>query len=150
MSETTRDRSSTSPSVFISYAHQDADVARNLTEKLRAAGIGVWGDAQNQLGDNWAERIESQLRSADYMLILVTTAALQSKQVMANASPRAMREYGDRDVTVVPVLLEDVELPPSLSGIQYLDFRGSQDRAIEALVSRLSSGVEIDFSTFSY
>lgn len=149
MSETTRDRSPASPSVFISYARQDTEVARNLAEKLQAAGVGVWWDAHIKLGENWAETIEAQLRSADYILILVTTAALQSKQVMANASPRAVREYGDRDVTVVPVLLEDVDMPPSLSGIQYLDFRDNQDRAVDALVSRLSSGAEIDFSAFS-
>ncbi|MBR0820284.1 TIR domain-containing protein [Bradyrhizobium liaoningense] len=148
MAEASNDGSRSSPSVFISYARSDADVAAELATRLEAAGIGVWRDSHVAPGENWAAAIEGQLRAADYLIILVTHAALASDWVMAETS-EAIREYSDRAVTVVPVLLENVEMPLSLSRIQYLDFRGDKQRAMDALVSHLSASVDIDLSEFT-
>jgi len=44
--------------VFLSYASQDADAARQICDALRAAGIEVWFD-QSELrgGDAWDQSI---------------------------------------------------------------------------------------------
>ena len=49
--------------VFLSYASQDAEVARRICEALRAAGIEVWFD-QSELrgGDAWDHKIRQQVR----------------------------------------------------------------------------------------
>lgn len=40
--------------VFLSYASQDADVAKRICDALRAAGIEVWFDASElRGGDVW-------------------------------------------------------------------------------------------------
>ena len=44
--------------VFLSYASQDAEVARRICEGLRADGVEVWFDADGGLehGDEWVAR----------------------------------------------------------------------------------------------
>ena len=46
------DKSNTA--VFLSYASQDADAARNIGDALRAAGVEVWIDTSElRGGDAW-------------------------------------------------------------------------------------------------
>jgi len=53
-----------SRAVFLSYASQDAEVARRICEALRSAGVEVWFD-QNALrgGDAWDAAIRRQIKS---------------------------------------------------------------------------------------
>jgi tetratricopeptide (TPR) repeat protein len=49
--------------VFVSYASQDAEVARRICDALRAAGVEVWFD-QSELrgGDAWDAKIRKQIK----------------------------------------------------------------------------------------
>ena len=49
--------------IFLSYASQDADVARRICDALRAAGLEVWFD-QSELrgGDAWDASIRKQIK----------------------------------------------------------------------------------------
>jgi TolB-like protein/tetratricopeptide (TPR) repeat protein len=62
-----------SKSVFLSYASQDADVARRICDALRAAGIEVWFD-QSELrgGDAWDASIRNQIKACTLFVPLVS------------------------------------------------------------------------------
>ena len=49
--------------IFLSYASQDAEVARRLCDALRAVGLDVWFD-QSALrgGDAWDASIRRQIK----------------------------------------------------------------------------------------
>ena len=49
--------------VFLSYASQDAGIARRIADALRAAGLEVWFD-QNELrgGDAWDVSIRKRIK----------------------------------------------------------------------------------------
>jgi hypothetical protein len=51
--------------IFLSYASQDADVARRICDALRAVGVDVWFD-QSALrgGDAWDASVGPELRNA--------------------------------------------------------------------------------------
>ena len=59
--------------VFVSYASQDAQVARRIAEALRAAGVEVWFD-QNELrgGDAWDQKIRKQIRECTLFLAIIS------------------------------------------------------------------------------
>lgn len=61
--------------VFVSYASQDAEVARRICDALRAAGIEVWFD-QNELvgGDAWDRKIRSQIRDCTLFLPIISAS----------------------------------------------------------------------------
>lgn len=65
--------SDSSKAVFLSYASQDAEVARRICEALRAAGIEVWFD-QNELvgGDSWDAKIRKQIRECTLFVPMIS------------------------------------------------------------------------------
>jgi TolB-like protein len=66
--------SDSSKAVFLSYASQDADVARVIADALRGAGVEVWFD-QNELrgGDAWDKKIRTQIRDCTLFLPIIST-----------------------------------------------------------------------------
>jgi TIR domain len=69
--------------VFLSYAHhKDEALQQELSEHLGALKhekiIETWYDRQISPGDNWSEEIARQLDEADLILLLVSSAFLDS------------------------------------------------------------------------
>src|SRR5688572_3156207 len=65
--------------VFLSYASQDAEVARRICETLRASGVEVWFD-QSELvgGDAWDQKIRKQIKDCA-LLIPIISGATQAR-----------------------------------------------------------------------
>ena len=59
--------------MFLSYASQDAEAARRITETLRAAGIEVWFD-QSELrgGEAWDASIRRQIKGCKLFLPIIS------------------------------------------------------------------------------
>ena len=58
---------------FLSYASQDADVARRICAALRAAGLEVWFD-QSELrgGDAWDASIRKQIKECALFVPMIS------------------------------------------------------------------------------
>jgi adenylate cyclase len=69
-----------SKAVFLSYASQDAEAARQLCNSLRAAGIEVWFD-QSELrgGDSWDALIRRQIKGC-YLFVPIISANTQARE----------------------------------------------------------------------
>lgn len=134
--------------VFISYAWNDRAVASSLAAALQDAGLRVWWDAhQLQSGGRWAEQIEEGIRSADILLVLVSQQMLQSEWALRELRlPSFTSALEDRAITVIPILLEDCNLPPALAGRVWLDMRGDRGEAIRHLVSQLKAAPWVDLA----
>ena len=67
--------------VFISYASQDAEAARQICDLLRASGIEVWLD-QGELrgGDAWDEKIRRQIKTCALFLPVISARAQARKE----------------------------------------------------------------------
>ena len=61
--------------VFLSYASQDAEVARRIGEALRAVGINVWLDESKLVGgDAWDATIRKQIKECALFLPMISAA----------------------------------------------------------------------------
>jgi hypothetical protein len=56
------------------------------------------------------------------------------------------RELTTRDVTVLPVMIEDCKIPPLLADRQYLDLRFNFEKGLDQLVEEMGLTPSIDFS----
>jgi TolB-like protein/Flp pilus assembly protein TadD len=65
--------SGSTPTVFLSYASQDAEAAHNICQALRAAGIEVWFD-QSELrgGDAWDQSIRRQIKACGLFVPVIS------------------------------------------------------------------------------
>ena len=94
--------------VFISHAHSDKLLARNVAEALSRSGLEVWSDADVMPGDNWAEEHAEALDSSQAMIVLLSPASLQSQEVRSDISfALGQQPYKDR---VIPVVISSYDL----------------------------------------
>lgn len=91
--------------VFVSYATENADVAREVVAALKAGGAGIW-IAPDSIppGAAYNEAIVAGLRASDTLAVLVSKAANASKHVM-----REVALADDQGKRILPVRIEPVE-----------------------------------------
>lgn len=91
--------------VFISYAREDSDTARQLASLLEAAGLSVWWDPQLRVGQDFALEIDRVLQQIRCVLVLWSADSVDSHWVRSEASE------GLRLGKLVPVALDN-STPP--------------------------------------
>jgi hypothetical protein len=128
------------PTVFLSHSHEDNEVVREFATGLRENGLRVWLDeAELKIGDSLVEKIEHGLDAADYVAFFLSSHSLKSPWAQQELNVAMSRQIsGGRGASVLPVLLEDVELPPLLRSVVYLDLR---NRDIQSAVQKFVDAV---------
>ncbi len=126
----------------MSYSRNDSDFVLSLTHKLRASGARVWLDQLDiQPGMAWDETIAEALQDSDALLLVLSKASVDSKNVNDEYSYAL-----DEGKTVVPVLLEECEIPFRLRRLQYVDFTRDSTAGMNALLQTLGiSGSDSGF-----
>ena len=96
---------------FISYAHVDAALLKDLTAHLSALKheglVDAWDDRQILAGDAWADEIDTRLNAADVILLLVTADFINSEYCYGKELTRALERNADpKDrAIVIPIIL---------------------------------------------
>ncbi len=126
------------PYVFISYSRENADVARDIADRLVRARIGVWIDERNlRAGDRFEPAIEAAVGCASCVLVLCSPSALRSEWV-TRESALAL----ERGTPTMPILLEgtaETSVAKNLQSLQYVDLR--KPSSFEGCLSRLIAAI---------
>jgi nucleotide-binding universal stress UspA family protein len=128
------------PTVFLSYSHEDKEIVSEVAELLRADGIDVWFDlSEIHWGDSIQERVSRGLDSADFLAFFMSPSSLGNAWPRAELNTIISRQLsGDRGAMVLPILLQDTEIPPILRDIRYLDLR---DRDVKGKAQELIAAI---------
>ena len=139
-----------SAKVFLSYAQADKQAARYIADALKRSGVSTWFDEwELKLGDSIVQHIEEGVTSSDFVLVLLSPAAVQSKWIQVEWSAALARELNDRAIRVLPVLIADCEIPPLLAARTYIDLRGDVESGVNRLIAQLSAAPAIQYSHFT-
>lgn len=110
--------------VFISYSSTDKVLARRLADSLSLYAVPVFLDERQILiGDSIPARIYEALERATHVMYLVSSSSIQSRWVQEELSVAKTRQMQARGCRILPILIEDVSIPASLTHIKYADFR---------------------------
>ncbi len=111
------------PSVFISYSTKDRDLAKRLHDDLREMGANVFQFEESATPGMpaWKEVIEA-IDKADWFVVLLTQAAVESKPVDAEIEHAHHRHLNRGRPGLVPALVEAGEKPPLLARLTTLPF----------------------------
>lgn len=137
-------------SIFLSHSSKDKAFTRNLAERLRKAGVRVWLDeAELNIGDSLLTKISTAIESADFIAVIISHNSVQSSWVQTELRMAMSRELEDKNVRVLPILIEPCELPMFLRDKLYADFSKSDD--FDAPFARLlrALGVELPLTELS-
>lgn len=95
--------------LFFSYSHQDEELRDELAKRLKTLErhkvIESWSDRQIGAGRNWAQEIEDNLKSADIILLLVSSDFLYSDFCNEVELRQAMERHAAGEACVIPIIL---------------------------------------------
>lgn len=124
--------------IFISYNHSDKEFAETLAANLVQAKQNVWIDKwELNAGDSLIERIENALGDADAILVLLSKSSVQSEWCKKELRSGLVRELEEKSVLVIPLVLDDCEIPLFLREKLWVDFRKSKDEQLAFLIRSL-------------
>ncbi|SMC57389.1 TIR domain-containing protein [Fulvimarina manganoxydans] len=133
--------------IFLGYASERLEAAREIYEFLTQWGDEVWFDKEALIGGtDWdAERAEAQ-RSADLVVHLCSTEILQRSGVVIREIKQSLKLVEDQPfghLFMVSIRLEPIRLPPELVRFQYIDhfaddWRERLERVIEKRRSQIA------------
>jgi hypothetical protein len=123
---------------FLSHSSTDKTFIRQLAADLTANGINVWLDEQRiRVGDSIPEKIAQGLAESDYFLIGMSQKASESAWVQKELNNALMSEVQRRKVHVLPLKLDDTQMPPIISDKKYADFSKSYKNGLDELLTAL-------------
>ncbi len=95
--------------IFISYAKADKEMAKHLDRALspyrRLGEVEPWWDRQLMGGEEWNEKVESELKKAHIILFLVSADFIDTDYIWNNEIPLAMERHERGNAIVIPVIL---------------------------------------------
>ncbi|KAL3870676.1 hypothetical protein ACJMK2_038721 [Sinanodonta woodiana] len=118
--------------VFFCYAILDIDWVRETVHALeRDYGfVCCEYDRDNTPGTSLLQFVSDSMKKAYKTVIVMTKKAFQSSFVVHEIQMAMSRGFSNRKAFVVPVLLEDCEIPDYLSVLHYIDARDPKRRDI--------------------
>lgn len=119
--------------LFISYSRKDDEFAHRLSDDLRTAGYSVWVDVSGlRGGQEWAREIDKAIRTCDVFVLVISPDSMTSEWV----SKETLLAISLKKL-IVPIMWRETERPVHLVDIQYVDFQGAYDNAMQELYEAL-------------
>ena len=122
-------------SVFLSYSRTNLVTAEELEGQLTMLGLNVWRD-QEQLrtGARWPKALGEAIAARDAFLLLWSADSAKSDFVELEwTTALALKK------PILPVLIDQTPLPPSLAAYNAASTRGSVSDAVNDISRALAS-----------
>lgn len=122
--------------IFISYNHQDSDFVDTLAVNLVRAKHNVWMDRwELNVGDSLTAKIEESLTESSAIIVVLSKNSVGSGWCKRELTAGLVRELEEQRTLVLPVVIDDCNIPLFLKDKMYADFRKDADKAFN-LVDR--------------
>jgi hypothetical protein len=122
--------------VFISYARADRLSAERIAGELEQYGWSVWWDRKILGGETFDETIQQALNDARCVVVLWSGASIDSGWVKDEAAD------GRRRNVLVPVIIDDVEIPIGFRQVQAVTILGAGKETDRSKFADLLASVE--------
>ncbi|MCE9645557.1 MAG: toll/interleukin-1 receptor domain-containing protein [Chloroflexi bacterium] len=124
---------------FLCYCHADRDPVHALYSRLQSDGVQVWRDRESLLpGQNWEHEIRKAILGSDVILVCLSknfggqTGYRHEELKLALTKADVLPV---EDISIIPVRLEECDLPESLQHLHRVDLfkRGGYAELLRAL-----------------
>ena len=127
--------------LFVSYSHNDKAFAKRLCTDIKKRGASVWIDTDElKIGDSLIERIHEGLKSSLFFAVLISRSSVDSRWVRHELKTAITEEIKSGTTKVLPIVIEECEIPGFLSDKVYADMRDdeSYQENIELILERIT------------
>ncbi|MCK5344534.1 MAG: TIR domain-containing protein [Candidatus Heimdallarchaeota archaeon] len=123
---------------FLSYNSADKTVAIQIGRRLLDKGIDVWLDKWEILaGESITSKIEEGIDNATAFIILMSRNSMKSKWVREELRIAIQRRFERPKFSLIPILLEDCNIPGFLRDYSYIDWRSPSEEDFQYLLQSL-------------
>jgi hypothetical protein len=123
--------------VFLSYKSENVDRVVRLARGLEAAGLPVWWDRHLASGENWSSQIQSALDCAQCVVVVWTHESVGPAGDFVRDEARLGKKRG----LLVPVKLDEIDLPPGFGEVQAVDLTRWKGRVSDPFFQDLLTAV---------
>lgn len=124
--------------VFISHSSKDKQFARWLSIDLANSGHRPWLDEwEIRAGDSIPTQIGIGIEECQFVLLLLSKKSVSSHWVEREWQAKYWNEVQDNKVMVIPVLIENCDIPTLLQTKKYADFRTDYTDGLRTLLTSL-------------
>jgi len=125
---------------FISYSHEDKDFVDLLAAELALERRHVWVDRwELKVGDSLIRRIESAITDASGLIVILSKASVVSEWFRKELSAGLIRELEEKRVVVLPIRIDDCDIPLFLREKKYADFRTDFEEGLNQILDATAS-----------
>jgi len=129
----------TKPLIFLCHAKEDIQQVRKIYDKLKNAGLNPWLDEENIMpGQDWNLEIQTTIQKTDFALIFLSQCSVAKTGYVHKEIKWALEKQDEQPeggIFLIPVKLDECELPYSLSKFQAVDL--SDFHGMEKLIHTL-------------
>lgn len=102
-------------SIFISYSHADSQFVNSFASMLLKYDLNIWKDSKDILiGGNILKSVYDGIKGVSHFCCIISSSSIKSAWVEEELSYAKVRQLNDRSLCIVPVLIDEVEIPDYL------------------------------------
>ena len=127
---------SKSSTIFLCHSSHDKPFVRKLRDDLRSRGLKIWYDEEQILaGNDFLDKIENGIAESKFVIVVLSNNFVKygpfAKEELKSAFAKQIQINKTK---VIPVLLDDCEIPFFLKTKAYADFRMRFEDGLNYLV----------------
>ncbi|MEW6294487.1 MAG: toll/interleukin-1 receptor domain-containing protein [Pseudomonadota bacterium] len=137
--------------VFLSHSSNDKPFVRDLDRALQAYGIESFLDERDiGIGEDIPHRLFNEIYAATHVCYVISRSSITSEWVRDELSKASMLEKERKGVFVLPILIEQVEIPIAVKNKRYADFTIDATKPIheQAAFTLLLTAMGVDPARF--
>ncbi|KPQ43778.1 MAG: TIR domain protein [Candidatus Methanoperedens nitroreducens] len=136
------------PRIFLIYSFADRFVAQTIESRLHAGGVDFIRAQYEDVaaGDSIAVAVRQAIATSDYILVLLSPSSVESKWVQYELSAAYALELESRGIGILPVIIEDCQIPSLLAERRWIDLSSDFDANLDRLVQQIQAISDLDFS----
>lgn len=126
--------------IFISYSQRDKERVSLFASLLTKNGFDIWMDVKNiAIGEGIVSAIANALNDVDIYMLFISNNSIESSWVTEELNIALAKNIKSKKPRIIPVLLDDCEIPAALIGRLCLDARNSIQAALLQLNRELQN-----------
>ena len=123
------------PKIFFSYSIEDKTFSERLARDIQERGIQTWLTWQEiKSGDNWQFKIDEALKTSGYFFAIISKSSVESSSNQKELEMAVKKEKETKLPCIIPILLEDVEIPENIRDKLYVDFRDDYQHGLKKIL----------------
>lgn len=123
--------------IFISYSRSDQEFVTFLEAELQRRGYVVWRDTSHLLAsEDWQSSIRSAIETCTHVILVVSFTSMSRPEVNREIGAAAQAKK-----PIIPIVLDDSELPAWLQRLNYIDWRSEQKYAYSPNFEKLDNAL---------